>query len=146
MWTLLQNQKKKTVAFCCDFFTAKFEWRPKKNKIFTPICANVIRLIEMKTKTKRLYSIWRLYWWWFYCTIFVLLCDIGYAFWAIFARHMKTKQLRTKKYFALTLHGGGGRWIVHKGWPNFNGGTLTTDKGTRPSYNLITGYISILGL
>ena len=87
------------MAFCCDFFTAKFEWRPKKqNNIFTPVCAIFIRLIEMKTNAKRLYL-----------TIFmfvILLGDICFIarymfFCAIFDHQirMKTEQIRKKKVF-----------------------------------------------
>ena len=94
------------MAFCCDFFTAKFEWRPKKqNNIFTPVCAIFIRLIEMKTNAKRLYL-----------TIFlfvILLGDICFIvrfmfFCAIFDHQirMKTEQIRKKRYFSLSLYGG----------------------------------------
>ena len=32
VWILHRNLRKKTIAFCLDFLTAKFEWRAKKNK------------------------------------------------------------------------------------------------------------------
>ena len=94
------------MAFCCDFFTAKFEWRPKKqNNIFTPVYAIFIRLIEMNTNAKRLYL-----------TIFlfvILLGDICFIvrymfFCAIFDHQirMKTEQIRKKRYFSLSLCGG----------------------------------------
>ena len=98
------RRKTKTIAFCCNFFTAKFEWRPK-NKVFTPVYAIFIRLIEMKTKANR-----------FHLTVLlfvVLLCNICsilryMLFCAIFDRHiwMKTKQIRKQRHFRLTLFGG----------------------------------------
>ena len=43
------RRRTKTIAFWCDFFTAKFEWKQKNNKVFNAVCAIFIRLIEMKT-------------------------------------------------------------------------------------------------
>ena len=73
--------------------------KTKKSKVFIPVCAIFIRLIEMKTKAKR-----------FYLTILlliVLLCDICF-FLRDIGRHirMKTKQIKKKRYFPLTLYGG----------------------------------------
>ena len=77
----------------------------EKNKVFTPVCAIVIRLIEMKTKTKRFYRAVLL--------LVVLLCDVCFVvryryIYAVFDLHirMKTKQIRKKRYLPLTLYGG----------------------------------------
>ena len=95
------RRKTKTIAFCCDFFSAKFERRPKtkQNKVFTPVCAIFIRLIEMKTKAKRFYL--TIFCLWFCCAIYVLFC-------AIFDNHnrRKTKQIRKKKVFSAYPVGG----------------------------------------
>ena len=114
--------------------------KTKKSKIWTPVGAIVIRLIKMKSKTKKFYSTILLF--------VVLLWKICFIvrfmfFCAIFDRQirMKTKQIRKQRgIFRLTCMK---RWTFYKGRPNLNEGTLTTDGGTRPSYNLSTGYISI---
>ena len=119
----------KTIAFCCNFFTAKFTWRPKnikEQKVFIPVSAVFTCLIEIKTETKR-----------FYLTILlfvVLLCNIYAFFCAIFHRHilMKTKQIRKKVFPAYSVWGGAEFFIGGSQISMGISETLPTDVGRVP--------------
>ena len=121
--------------------------QPKSNKDKKTRSSNQFaRLLSAKLKwrSKRKAFIWQFYCSWFYCAICFVVRYMFFS--AILTATIEWRPNELEKKGIFHLHCIGGRWLFQMGRPNLNGGTLTTDGGTRSFNNLSTGCISILGL